>query len=67
MFLSALALAGFAVPIAAAPAPTPAPSVAAPAARDHGKIEWFHGTWDELLAEAKRSNKIVFLDFWASW
>jgi len=67
MFLSACALAGLAMPAATAPEPNPAPALTAPAARDHGKLEWFEGTWDQLLAEAKRSNKIVFLDFWASW
>ena len=40
---------------------------ASPAAADHGKLPWFEGTFAEALAEAKASNKIIFLDFWADW
>ncbi len=34
---------------------------------DDSPVAWFQGTWDELLAEAKRSKKPVFIDFWAEW
>ena len=57
MLLTTIALAGLALP----------PATPAPTAVDHGKLAWFDGTWDELLAEAERSNKIIFLDFWADW
>ena len=33
----------------------------------HGKIAWFQGSYEEALAEAKNSKKLVFLDFWTSW
>lgn len=50
--------------------PTPAPSalaVPAPAAEGHGKIAWFEGTYEEALAQAKASKKLVFIDFWTTW
>lgn len=36
-------------------------------ALDHGKIEWFQGTFEEALARAKSQNQFVFVDFWTSW
>lgn len=33
-------------------------------AGDHGRVEWFEGTFDQALAEAAKSKKIVLLDFW---
>jgi len=33
----------------------------------HGRLDWFQGSFDELLAEADRTDRIVFLDFWANW
>ena len=30
-------------------------------------LEWFEGTFEELMSEARASKKIVFLDFWAEW
>ncbi len=30
-------------------------------------IEFFEGSWDEALAEAKKQNKPIFLDVYASW
>lgn len=60
MFLTACALAALSVP-AAVPA-------AAPAIDDgHGKLDWFEGTFEELLAESAKSEKIIFLDFWTDW
>ena len=51
-------------------APTPAataPSVAENSVEDHGKLDWFKGSFEEALAQAKASNKIVFIDFWTTW
>ncbi len=45
-----------------------APGERAPApGRDHGRVAWFEGTFEQALAEATRAKKIVFIDFWASW
>lgn len=33
----------------------------------HGKIAWYPGTYEEALAEAKSSKKLVFIDFWTTW
>lgn len=30
-------------------------------------IHFFNGTWSEALAEAKKSDKLIFLDAYASW
>jgi len=30
-------------------------------------IHFFHGTWAELMAEAKKENKPIFVDAYASW
>ena len=69
MLLTTIALAALAGPIAAVPSPTPpvASTPSTPARGDHGKLPWFEGTYEELLAEARKSNRIVFLDFWTSW
>lgn len=34
---------------------------------DHGRLDWFQGTFEEALAKAKKEQKLVFIDFWASW
>lgn len=49
-----------------APAPTHV-AAAASAALEHGKLDWFQGSFDALLAEAARTKKIIFVDFWTSW
>jgi thiol-disulfide isomerase/thioredoxin len=36
-------------------------------AEDHGKLNWFQGSFEEALAQAKASNKLVFIDFWTTW
>ncbi len=52
----------------AAPAATlDAPAQVAAVEGDHGKLPWFKGTFEELLAAAKKDNKPVFIDFWAEW
>lgn len=58
-------------PPAPAPAPAPeqpkpAPAPAKPAATQ-SKVNWFAGGFEKALAEAKSSNKVVFVDFNASW
>ncbi|MCT4647538.1 MAG: thioredoxin family protein [Carboxylicivirga sp.] len=30
-------------------------------------IEFFHGTWEECKAEAKKENKKIFIDFYTKW
>lgn len=32
-----------------------------------GGIDFFHGTWDEAIAEAKAQDKIIFVDAYAEW
>ncbi len=68
MLLTPIAL--FAL-FAPAPVPTgahslePAPSPVLDGG--HGKLPWFTGTFDELLAKAKTGNQLVFIDFWTDW
>jgi thiol:disulfide interchange protein len=31
------------------------------------QVQFFHGTWDEALAKAKKENKPLLVDFWATW
>jgi hypothetical protein len=65
MLITTFALAALALP---ASAPAAAPSAAAATTLDdHGKLPWFEGTYEELLAKAKAEDKIIFLDFWTSW
>jgi thiol-disulfide isomerase/thioredoxin len=42
-------------------------SAALPAVEGRGRITWFEGTYEQALAEAARSDRILFLDFWTSW
>jgi len=35
--------------------------------RQRGKVHWFEGSFDELLAEAARSKRLIFVDFWSKW
>jgi thiol-disulfide isomerase/thioredoxin len=44
-----------------------APLFVGPVAGDHGRLDWFQGTFEEALAKAKKEQKLVFVDFWASW
>ncbi|MED6335698.1 MAG: thioredoxin fold domain-containing protein [Planctomycetota bacterium] len=32
-----------------------------------GKLSWFEGSFEELLARAEETGKGVFIDFWAPW
>lgn len=54
------------LPVAMA-TPPPLQEPADPYARSKGKLEWFEGSWEELLAEAKKSERLIFLDFYAEW
>jgi hypothetical protein len=66
--LTLLSLAGSdAQPAPASPAPALVGAPVVTARAEHGKLNWFKGTYEELLAEGARSNKIMFLDFWTSW
>src|SRR5262249_39727113 len=64
MMLTSLAIASLlsAKPVALPPAARPGV-----AAEDHGKLDWFKGSFEEALAQAKASNKLVFIDFWTTW
>jgi thiol-disulfide isomerase/thioredoxin len=41
--------------------------VAGASAEDHGKLPWFEGTYEELMAKALDEDKLVFVDFWTNW
>ena len=32
-----------------------------------GRLPWFEGSFEELLARAEETGKGVFIDFWAPW
>ena len=34
---------------------------------DKGKLPWFEGSYEELLKEAEKQDRLIFLDFWADW
>jgi len=44
-----------------------APAGAAVTQEQRAKLKWFEGTFEELLAEASRSQRLVFLEFWSQW
>ncbi len=62
--LSLLLATTLSLPPAQTPTPAPAPT---PSKTEHGKVPWFAGGLDRALAEAKSSNKLVFVDFNAGW
>lgn len=64
MLIISIAVAALMTPPAAASSHAAAPSAVS---SDHGKLAWFEGSFEDVLAKAKASNKIVFLDFWTSW
>ena len=33
----------------------------------YGQVQFFNGNWKELLAEAKKKNKPIWVDFYATW
>ena len=66
MILLALSLAT----LSPTPPPAPADAVRAVVRIEkvvHGKLKWFRGSWEELLAAAKASEQLIFLDFTADW
>lgn len=75
MFLTHSALALLALPVGLVDLPSECATWQAEATPEeacyrpggHGRLDWFKGTWDELLAEAKRSDRIIFVDFWTEW
>jgi thiol-disulfide isomerase/thioredoxin len=65
MLLTSVAIASL---LSAQPvAPCSSPISAGISAEDHGKLNWFQGSFEEALAQAKASNKLVFIDFWTTW
>ncbi len=48
-------------------APSSSSALVRVSAGDHGKLNWFQGSFEEALAQAKASNKLVFIDFWTTW
>lgn len=49
---------------AQAPAPQAPTAVLAPNHARHGKVQWFEGTYAELLTKAERENRVVLLNFY---
>jgi len=46
----------------------PKPGAGAPAASPVADEKvWFDGSYEDALAQAKASNRLVFVDFWTSW
>lgn len=45
----------------------PAAAQAAAVQAQDVQVPWFAGTWDDLLASAKREERLVFVEFWTSW
>lgn len=67
MLLTSIAVAALLTPL---PAPAPTARILGPTVATldgHGKLPWFAGSFDELLAKAKASNQIIFIDFWTDW
>ena len=48
------------------PSPEPAPGLS-PVSVEHDELTWFEGSFEELLADARRTKRVVFIDFWADW
>jgi thiol-disulfide isomerase/thioredoxin len=63
MLLTSIALCALLSPTLDTPPTPPKPAVA----EGHGKLPWFTGTFDEVLAKAKAGNQLVFIDFWTDW
>ncbi|MFT7668377.1 MAG: thiol-disulfide isomerase/thioredoxin [Planctomycetota bacterium] len=47
--------------------PDPEPASGKPCVIDHGKLNWFEGTYEEALVSAAKSKQLVFIDFWTEW
>jgi hypothetical protein len=48
-------------------APSPPTQQALLTVDDREHLPWFDGTFKELMARAKSSDKLVFLSFWTDW
>lgn len=64
MMLTTLAIASLLSAEPVAPLSAAGPQAAA---EEHGKLAWFQGSFEDALAQAKASNKLVFIDFWTTW
>jgi thioredoxin-related protein len=40
--------------------------IAAAADGDHGKLTWFQGSFDDLVREATKTKKVIFIDLWTT-
>ena len=47
--------------------PLLATALAIPTTADHGKIDWFEGTFEQALQEAAEADRLLFIDFWTEW
>ncbi len=45
----------------------PPPALHSTVDDEHGAIDWFEGSFDELITKATAEKRIVFLDFWTDW
>ena len=54
-------------PSAVADAPASSPSAPSAKAEAPKEIVWMKGTLEEALAQAKKQDKLVFIDFWTTW
>jgi len=66
MMLIALTLTALAPSAPVAPA-SPPRAVVSRRVPEHGKLPWFRGSWEDLLAKAETSKRLIFLDFTADW
>ena len=54
--------------VAGTPRPAPEPTAGfSPESVEHDELTWFEGSFEELLADARRTKRVVFIDFWADW
>lgn len=73
MILHACLLAGLVAQQPPAPKPPPAPRAHVVRFRQEdcthqeARIQWFQGSFDELLAKASETKRLAFLDLWADW
>ncbi|MCZ6596855.1 MAG: hypothetical protein O7B99_04380 [Planctomycetota bacterium] len=65
MLITLCALAPLALPAGVPHASQESAAQETPEPVQHGKLTWFQGSFEELLQEAEKSGKIMFLDFWA--
>lgn len=67
MLSTAILFAGIGA-LAAPPFYPPLPTQPTPlTVDDRERLPWFEGTFEELMARAKSSDKLVFLNLWTEW